>query len=110
MKTTSPDPKLTLRAARDVYFSENGFGADGGYSAAWVDFKLGPLPMPFPNTPGRVRAVQHHDLHHLITGYGTDIRGEMEISAWELGSGCKDYWTAWQLDLAALAGGVAAAP
>ncbi len=28
-----------------------------------------------------------HDAHHLITGYGTDIRGEMELIAWTLASG-----------------------
>ena len=28
-----------------------------------------------------------HDAHHLITGYGTDIRGEMELNAWTLASG-----------------------
>ena len=28
-----------------------------------------------------------HDAHHLITGYGTDFRGEMELNAWTLASG-----------------------
>ncbi len=30
-----------------------------------------------------------HDLHHLATGYGTDMRGEAEISAWELRGGVR---------------------
>jgi hypothetical protein len=107
---TTCDPALTLRAARDVYFAANGFGADGGYSAEWVDFKLGPVPMPFPNTRGRVRAVRYHDLHHLLTGYATDTLGEFEISAWELGAGCKDFWAAWQLNLGGTAAGAATIP
>jgi hypothetical protein len=109
-KTTAPDPALTLRDARAAYFAANEFGADGGYGAAWVDFKLGPIPMPFPNSKGRVRALRYHDLHHLVTGYGTSTLGELEISAWEVGSGCKDYWVAWQLNLGGLAGGMAAIP
>jgi hypothetical protein len=81
----------TLAHARDDYFRVNGFGANGGYDDAWVDFKLGPIPMPFPNTPSRKRAVRFHDLHHALTGYATDVRGEFEISAWEIGSGCAEY-------------------
>src|SRR5688572_7376869 len=89
----------SMSDARAAYFKANGFGADGGYSDAWVDFKLGPVPFPFPNTKARVRAVRYHDLHHVLTGYGTDILGEFEISAWEIGAGCKDFVAAWQLNL-----------
>src|SRR4051812_17637276 len=96
--TTNYDPSLTLRAARDAYFTANGFGADGGYAAAWVDFKLGPVPLPFPNTASRVRAVGYHDLHHVLTGYRTDTVGEFLIAAWELGAGCERFFTAWQLN------------
>ena len=103
-------PSLTLRAARDLYFAANKFGADGGYSSPWVDFKLGPIPMPFPNSPGRVRAVRFHDLHHILTGYATDTLGEFDISAWELGAGCKDFYAAWQLNLTALATGMIVSP
>src|SRR5690348_8708353 len=83
-----PD-ELTMREARDRYFEANRFGADGGYASKWVDIKLGPIPMPFPNTASRVRAVKYHDLHHVLTGYDTDWRGEFEISAWEIAAGCK---------------------
>ena len=44
---------VTMEQARARYFEVNGFGADGGYAADWVDFKLGPIPLPFPNTDGR---------------------------------------------------------
>ncbi|MFT3764934.1 MAG: hypothetical protein QM820_05365 [Minicystis sp.] len=108
--STTYDASLTMRAARDRYFEDNHFGADGGYSSPWVDFKLGPIPMPFPNTPGRVRAVRYHDLHHIVTGYATDTLGEFEISAWELGAGCQDFWVAWQLNLGGLAAGAVSIP
>lgn len=108
--TKTYDPSLTMRAVRDQYFQDNGFGADGGYSAKWVDFKLGPIPMPFPNTPGRVRAVRYHDLHHIVTGYTTTTLGEFEISAWEIGAGCKGYVVPWQLNLAGLTAGTVSIP
>ncbi len=104
------DETLTLRDARAVYFRINGFGPDGGYSDAWVDFKLGPLPLPFPNTKARIRAVRYHDLHHLLTRYDTDIFGEFEISAWEIGAGCKDFVAAWQLNLGGMFAGMLSIP
>jgi hypothetical protein len=97
--------ELTMREARARYFRDNGFGEDGGYGDAWVDFKLGPVPFPFPNTPQRVKAVRYHDLHHVLTGYRTDFPGEVEISAWEIGAGCKDFIAAWQLNLSGMAAG-----
>jgi hypothetical protein len=104
----SPDD--TLAHARDDYFRANGFGPNGGYDDDWVDFKLGPIPMPFPNTPSRKRAVRFHDLHHALTGYATDVRGEFEISAWEVASGCADHVAAWQLNLGGIVGGLLVAP
>jgi hypothetical protein len=35
----------------------------------------------------RRRALKLHDLHHVVTGFGTDLAGEAEISAWELRRG-----------------------
>jgi len=103
-------PEQTLRAARARYFEVNHFGADGGYGDKWVDFKLGPLPLPFPNTPARVRAVRYHDLHHVLTGYDTNTIGEFEISAWEIAAGCKGYVAAWQLNLGGMFAGFVSAP
>lgn len=109
MRTTY-DASLSLRAARKLYFALNNFGPSGGYDDAWVDFKLGPIPFPFPNTPARIRAVKFHDLHHILTGYRTDIIGEFEISAWEIGAGCRDFYAAWVLNLGGLAAGLVVAP
>lgn len=104
------DPGCTMREARDQYFKANNFGETGGYDDAWVDFHLGPLPCPFPNTRARVRAVKVHDLHHILTGYRTDTIGEFEIAAWELGAGCKDFYAAWVLNLGGMAAGMLSAP
>jgi hypothetical protein len=105
-----PDATTPLATRLTQYFEENGFGPDGGYEATWVDFSLGPIPFPFPNTPARKRAVRYHDLHHLVTGYRTDLPGEFEISAWEIGAGCKGFLAAWQLNLGGMAGGLFLCP
>jgi ubiquinone biosynthesis protein Coq4 len=39
--------------------------------------------------------VRLHDLHHLVTGYPTDWKGELEISAWEIAGSCRGYVAAW---------------
>jgi len=101
---------LSLLDARRVYFDANGFGADGGYAKRWVKVKLGPLPLAFPNSEARVRAVRYHDLHHVATGYDTDWTGEGEIAAWEIASSCRGFLAAWWLNLSAMAIGLAIAP
>jgi hypothetical protein len=99
-----------LRQARTEYFRANGFGEDGGYDARWVKVKLGAVPVWFPNTDARRRAVRLHDLHHLATGYETSLVGEAEIGAWELGGGCGHYTAAWALNIAAVLLGLLVAP
>jgi len=103
------DDASTLREARARYFAENGFG-DGGYAKRWVRVQLGPVPLWMPNTASRVRSVRLHDLHHVVTGYDTDLVGEGEIGAWEVGSHCRDHWAAWVLNLGAMGLAVLLAP
>jgi hypothetical protein len=102
--------EMSLLDARRVYFETNGFGADGGYGDKWVDFKLGKVPFPIPNSPSRVRAVRFHDLHHVLTGYDTNTIGEFEISAWEIAGGCKSFAAAWALNLSGMVAGMLVAP
>jgi hypothetical protein len=54
--------------------------SESGYRAASLPVRIGPLSVKVPN-PGQ---LHWHDLHHLVLGYGTDLVGEMEISAYEL--------------------------
>jgi hypothetical protein len=103
------DDSLTLRNARAAYFAANGLG-DGGYESPVVKLMAGPIPLYLPNSAARVRAVRYHDLHHVVTGYGTTWTGEAEIAAWEIATGCADHSAAWILNLGAMAIGLAIAP
>ena len=101
-------PELTLREARELYFRRNGF--DGGYGGRWVRLQAGPVPLYFPNTAARVRAVRYHDLHHVLTEYPTTWLGEAQIGAWEIASGCGRHYPAWALNFGAFAVGLALGP
>lgn len=110
-ETSAAAGDATLRAGLARYFAESGFAPDGGYAERWVVLRAGGIPvLAFPNTDARRRAVRFHDLHHVLTGYRTDWRGEAEIAAWEIASGCADHVPAWILNLYALAIGLALAP
>lgn len=110
MTAFAPQPQETLRAARARYFEVNQFGPNGGYDEPRVKIKFGPISVSIPNTKGRVRAVRFHDLHHILTGYDTDLRGEAEIAAWEIASGCADHYAAWVLNFGAMGIGTVLIP
>lgn len=98
-----------LRTARERYFELNNF-KDGGYEEGWVKMKAGPVPIWFPNTVARVKAVKFHDLHHVLTEYPTTWRGEAEIGAWEVATGCAAHYQGWLLNLLAFAIGLVINP
>ncbi len=100
---------LRVGEARERYFARSGLGI-GGYSERWVVLRAGPLPIRFPNRPGRVRAVKLHDLHHVATSYDTSWTGEAEIGAWEIAAGCGRHLWAWWLNLGAFVIGLVIAP
>jgi len=79
-------PDWSVEEALAAYLAENGFSADE-YDKPKVDVTFWWVTFPFPNPPSRQRAIRLHDLHHVVTGYGTDPAGEAEISAWELRRG-----------------------
>jgi hypothetical protein len=99
------DPESTLRDARERYFEINHFEG-GGYDEGWVKMRAGPVPIWFPNTVARVKAVRFHDLHHVLTEYPTTWRGEAEIGAWEVATGCAAHYQGWLLNLLAFAIGL----
>ena len=103
------DPR-TLRAARADFFETQGYPPDGGYSARWVKLNSGRLKLAFPNTQARIRAVRYHDLHHVVTDYKTNWKGESEIGAWEVATGCRDFMVSWYLNLFAMWFGLWFAP
>src|SRR5438552_394959 len=82
---------LTLREAAATHLEDmQDAGVDADADARWVWIKIGPIPFAYPNTKGRKRLVAAHDLHHLLVGYATDLLGEAELGAWELGTGVRD--------------------
>lgn len=99
-----------MEAARTDYYRSNGFGDDGGDSLDWVPLKIWRFTIKIPNSKARKKAVKLHDLHHVVTGYQTNLRGESEIAAWELASGCRRMPAAFVLNIFALAIGALIAP
>ena len=73
---------MSVRDARDAYLAENGFTV-AAYDDKWTMASLLGFSFGIANTPRHRWALQLHDLHHVATGYGTDLAGEAEISAWE---------------------------
>ena len=79
---------------------------DGGYTNRW--FKINffwKFTLILPNISNRREAVKFHDLHHVLTEYETGLKGEAEIGAWEIASGCGKYWAAWLLNMGSLSYG-----
>jgi len=103
-------PTGDLKEACRLYFLDNGLPEDGGYSDRWVRLRFLGLPVVFPNTEARRRAVRYHDLHHVLTEYRTDWPGEAEVAAWEIASGCRGFAVAWVLNLFAMGIGMILIP
>jgi hypothetical protein len=97
---------LTICQALADFFEQQDLGADGGANDTWVKLRFGSFYIPFPNSAARKKAVMYHDIHHILTGYPTTWRGEAEIGAWEVASGCGDYRAAWIFDLGIFAAGI----
>lgn len=57
------------------------------YKEAWFRFRWGHREVPLFPLIGVADALQIHDVHHVLTGYDTDLKGELALAAWELGSG-----------------------
>jgi hypothetical protein len=98
---------LTVREALSVFYKENQFDSDGGVSKtiSWAKFWF--FKIPIINLKARKIALQYHDLHHIITRYPTSIKGEAEISAWELASGgWGRLWYIWGFVLTGMGIGV----
>lgn len=96
----------TVGQALEAYFETYGLGKDGGLDKKWAKIKVGKFYIPLPNTAERKRALVFHDIHHLVTGYTAEWKGETSIGAWEVGSGCNDYYAAWALNLGLMALGI----
>ena len=98
----------TVAVAVERYMQDNGFSREE-YTAKSVPVKVGPLTIRLPNGPARQRAIAQHDVHHVLTGYHTDLTGEAEIGAFELRGGCTSFFL-WMINLAAVVAGLFIAP
>ena len=53
----------------------------------WIRVRVGHWSIPIFPVIGYRDGLILHDVHHVVTGYGTSVVGEIEIAAWELASG-----------------------
>lgn len=66
----------------DAFLRENGYAA-AHYDAPRTPARVLGMRFSVPNPPRHRWAIMRHDLHHVATGYGTDLVGEFELAAWE---------------------------
>jgi hypothetical protein len=91
------DEKLPVKTALAQLFERFGFPANA-YTAKWFALRVGNFPIYLPNLPARVKVARFHDIHHVLTGYSANWRGEAEIGAWEIATGCRTSFIAWFLN------------
>ena len=60
----------------------------------WWIVRADLFALPLPNFAWRRRAIDAHDVHHLLTGYPCTVEGELLIAAWEWGAGRYPHWGA----------------
>jgi hypothetical protein len=95
-ETQTYSGSLLMEEARNLYLAANGFSVRD-YDASTFTIGILGMRLKFPNTAGRKRAIPLHDLHHVLTDYGTDWVGEAEIGAWELRAGCNSFITYYRM-------------
>jgi len=87
MSDRAPFPaSMRVADARDAYLRENGFTFEEYAAPRTKAFFLG-LTFSVPNTKDHQRGIMLHDLHHVATGFGTDLSGEGEVSVFETRAG-----------------------
>lgn len=91
------DESQTLGTALADFFNRFGFSSDA-YTAKKFAIWIGKVPIYLPNIPSRVWVARFHDLHHVLTGYPANWKGEAEIGAWEIATGCRNHFVAWFLN------------
>ena len=56
-------------------------------NARWIRARVRGRTVRVLPVLGYRKALLLHDVHHLVTGYSTSFRGELELAAWELRTG-----------------------
>jgi hypothetical protein len=76
----------TMREALDGFYRQQQL-PEGGTDGARLDWAtVFGLPVPIVNTDARMAVLPYHDMHHVLTGYGTDEQGEALAGAWAIGA------------------------
>jgi len=84
---------MTLKDKLSGFYEKYNLPEDGGVHDRMVELQIFKgFSLYFPNFEKRRQVIDVHDAHHLLTGYGADIEGECQISAWEIASGCHHNW------------------
>jgi hypothetical protein len=76
----------TLGEALSRFRQSNGLSAGEAAHATW-SCRLGPATITLPNFAWRRKAIEAHDLHHVLTGYPCSMPGECQMASWEFGAG-----------------------
>jgi len=107
---------MTTGDALHRYFLDTGILEPGATRRDWyrdrvVWLRLGRFRIPLLFVLDRNGPLVLHDLHHMLTGYRPDWRGEVELAAWEIGSGgCRWHGFYWLDRLSLLAVGMLTMP
>jgi len=92
---------MLIKDALIEMFNRFGIPANA-YTAKSFVIRVGKIPIHLPNIQARIRIARFHDIQHIITGYPVNWRGEAEIGAWELATGCRTSFIAWFLNSGAV--------
>jgi len=83
----------SLGDALTTFREHNGLPSDETAMRSWR-CGIGPITLRLPNFGWRRQAILAHDLHHVLTGYPCNLRGEFQVAAWEFGAGPMPHWGA----------------
>jgi len=90
---------ISISEHLEKFYAEYHLGDEGGNQLSYVTIELfSSFKVYIPNWDNRRKAVLRHDIHHLLTGYKSELLGEFEIAAWEIASGCMNYFAAYLLN------------
>lgn len=97
----------TISDKLNNFYKDYNLGDEGGNHLPYVTLEIGSFfNVYIPNWDNRRKAVLRHDIHHLLTGYKSELLGEFEIAAWEISSGCMNYFAAYLLNSGGLLAGI----
>lgn len=100
-------PFKTISDHLQTFYHDYNLGDEGGNQLPYVIIEITSFfKVYIPNWDNRRKAVLRHDIHHLVTGYKSEILGEFEIAAWEIASGCMKYFAAYLLNSGGLIAGM----